>query len=152
MSPDTFLLNLALAFYNVGTIWAHEVDIFRLWKLVGAESFHRVQAVHWHKLPYWVLAPAGLALAGSLGLIWYRPANSPPWAVWGALGCQIASLVLTAFLWGPWPAKLSQDPLGSGSPYLTRILSTHWIRTLLINANGFIVLVWAMECLGRRPI
>ena len=25
------VLNLALAFYNVGTIWAHEIDIFRSW-------------------------------------------------------------------------------------------------------------------------
>ena len=33
MNTTTFLvLNLALAFYNVGTIWAHEVDIFRSWK------------------------------------------------------------------------------------------------------------------------
>ena len=30
MDPETYLLlNLALAFYNVGTVWAHEVDIFR---------------------------------------------------------------------------------------------------------------------------
>jgi hypothetical protein len=35
MNPKTFLLlNLALGFYNVGTIWAHEIDIFRSWKLV----------------------------------------------------------------------------------------------------------------------
>jgi hypothetical protein len=36
MRPQmTFLLaNLALAFYNVGTIWAHEIDIFRTWKLL----------------------------------------------------------------------------------------------------------------------
>ena len=28
------LLNLVLASYNVGTIWAHEVDIFRTWRLL----------------------------------------------------------------------------------------------------------------------
>jgi hypothetical protein len=45
MNPATFLLlNLALAFYNVGTIWAHEVDIFRTWKLVDPDAFPRVQA------------------------------------------------------------------------------------------------------------
>ena len=47
---DLLLLNLALAFYNVGTIWAHEVDIFRLWKLVGPDAFQQVQRVHWRKL------------------------------------------------------------------------------------------------------
>jgi len=35
MEPNAFLLfNVALAFYNVGTIWAHEIDIFRTWKLI----------------------------------------------------------------------------------------------------------------------
>jgi hypothetical protein len=111
MTPEVFLLlNLVLAFYNVGTIWAHEVDIFRSWKLVPQDAFRRVQAVHWRKLPYWVLLPVGLGLAGSIALIWYRPDHSPVWAVWCALGCQIATHALTALLWGRWQAKLSKDP------------------------------------------
>jgi hypothetical protein len=52
---------------------------------------------------------------------------------------------LTAILWGKWQAKLSKDPLGSGSPYLNKILATHWIRTLLINAYAFILLAWTLE-------
>jgi hypothetical protein len=151
MNPATFLLlNLTLAFYNVGTIWAHEVDIFRSWRLVCPDAFHRIQAAHWRKLPYWVLLPVGLALVGSISLIWYRPADSPSWAVWCALGCQVTSHVLTAILWGPWQARLSKDPLGPASPWLARILSTHWIRTVLINAYGLILLTWAIVCFGRR--
>ena len=70
MNPATFLLlNLALAFYNVGTIWAHEVDIFRSWKLVDANSFARVQGAHWRKLPYWIFLPVGLAFGGAIALI-----------------------------------------------------------------------------------
>src|SRR5947209_10961767 len=135
MNPSVFLLlNLALAFYNVGTIWAHEVDIFRSWKLVPQDAFHSVQEAHWKKLRYWVLLPVGLAVAGSVTLIWYRPVGSPVWAVWCALAFQIASHAFTALLWGRWQAKLSKDPLGAASPYLAKILSTHWIRTLLINA------------------
>jgi hypothetical protein len=146
MNPETFLLlNLALAFYNAGTIWAHEVDIFRSWRLVDPAAFHRIQSVHWRKIPYWVFLPVGIALAGSIGLIWYRPAGSPLWAVWGALGCQIASHFLTALFWGKWQGRLSNDPRGPESPYLAKILATHWIRTLLINAYAFIFLVWAIE-------
>jgi len=149
MSPVTFLLlNLALAFYNVGTIWAHEVDIFRTWKLVDPGSFRSIQTVHWRKLPYWVFLPVGLGFIGSIALIWYHPANSAAWAAWCAVGCQIASHALTAVLWGPWQAKLSNDPLGPASSCLARILSTHWIRTLLINAYGFILLAWAIEFLA----
>ena len=65
MNSKTFLLlNLALGLYNVGTIWAHEVDIFRSWRLVDPKDFLQIQTVHWHKLPYWVFIPVGLGLAG----------------------------------------------------------------------------------------
>jgi hypothetical protein len=146
MTPSIFLLlNLALSFYNVGTIWAHEVDIFRTWKLVDARDFRAVQTTHWKKLPYWIFIPIGAALAGGIALIWYHPAGSPSWAIWGALACQALSLGLTAILWGPWQAKLSTDPLGPRSPYLGKILQTHWVRTLLINAYAIILLTWALR-------
>jgi hypothetical protein len=146
MGPVALLLaNLALSFYLVGCIWAHEVDIFRNWRVLDAENFQRLQTVHWRKLPYWVFAPLLAALIGSITLIWYHPAGSPAWAIWGNLGCQLASHALTAALWGPWQAKLSGDAAGGRSLYLTRILQTHWIRTLLISAYGAILLAWAIK-------
>ena len=52
MSASVFLLlNLAVAFYNAGTIWTHEIDIFQTWKLIGRGQFHRVQMAHFHKIP-----------------------------------------------------------------------------------------------------
>ena len=139
------MLNLALSFYLVGTIWAHEVDTFRTWKLVSAQDFRQIQTVHWQKLRYWIFTPLGLALIGSIALIWYHPTVAPPWAIWGNLGAQVASHLFTAMFWGPWQGKLSGDERGPASPYLTKILATHWIRTLLINAYGLILLAWAIE-------
>jgi hypothetical protein len=149
MNARAFLLvNLALAFYLVGAIWAHEVDIFRSWKLVGEKDFRRIQAAHWKKLRYWVLAPLGLALAGSVALVGYHPRCSPAWAIWGNLGSQLVSLLLTALFWGRWQAQLSRDPRGPASPYLQRFLATHWIRTFLINLYGLILLVWAIQVMA----
>jgi len=146
MNASVFLLlNVALAFYGVGAIWAHEVDIFRSWKLLDADTFHRVQTVHWRKLRYWVLTPVAVTLAGSIALIWYHPAGSPAWAIWGGLACQLTAHPLTAAFWGPWQAKLSKDDRGATSPYLSKILSTHWIRTLLMSAYGVILLAWAIR-------
>jgi hypothetical protein len=142
------LLNLALAFYNVGIIWAHEIDIFRTWKYVNPEDFRTIQEVHWRKLPYWIFAPVGLAFAGSIVLIWYHPPGSPTWSVWTVFLCQLMSLVLTAIFWGRWQAKLSKDPLGPKSSYLAKILKTHWIRTLLINAYALTLLVWSIQVLA----
>ena len=148
MNEKIFLLsNLALGFYNVGTIWAHEVDIFRTWKLVDPKDFSRVQTVHWRKLPYWVFIPVGLGIVGSIVLIWYHPANSPLWGVSGAVASQVLSIVLTAVFWGRWKASLSRDPLGPKSPYLSKILSTHWARTALINLNAFVLLAWTIVIL-----
>ena len=138
------LLNLALAFYNVGIIWAHEVDIFRHWKLLDPQTFHRVQTAHWHKLPYWVFIPVGLGLLGAIALIWYHPAGSPPWIIWSAVVVQILPHVLTALTWGRWQARLSQDERGSASPYLGKILRTHWIRTGLVTLYALILLVWSI--------
>lgn len=141
MSPLLlFLIVLALAWYNVGTIWAHEVDIFRTWRLVPAAAFQRVQAVHWHKLPFWVFLPVGATLIGSVVLIWHHPNAVPSWSVAANAGCQVASAILTAVLWGPWQAALSHDPEGPASAHLARILRTHWLRTLLITAGGVCLL------------
>jgi hypothetical protein len=142
------LINLALAFYLVGAIWAIEIDIFRSWAIVGSREFLAVQSAHWRKLPYWVFAPLGLALIGSITLVWYHPENAPLWAIWGNLICQLASHLLTAIYWGRWQAQLSIDERGPASPYLAKILATHWIRTLLINAYGLILLAWAVYALA----
>ena len=107
-----------------------------------------VQSTHWKKLPYWIFTPVALALAGAVALIWFHPAGSPAWGIWGNLGAQVLSLILTAIFWGRWQAKLSQDPLGPRSPYLARILSTHWLRALLISAAGFIQLAWLLRVTG----
>jgi hypothetical protein len=61
------LFNLALTFYNAGSIWAHEIDIFRSCKLLDPGNFHAVQRVHWRKLPYWVLSHGQLLGAVALG-------------------------------------------------------------------------------------
>jgi hypothetical protein len=138
------LLTLALSFYNVGTVWAHEIDIFRTWALISKRDFLAVSTKHFKRLPYWIFAPVGLGLAGSLTLVAYHPSGSPLWAIFSSLACQLLSIVLTAFYWARWQGLLSKDPRGPDSPYLTQILRTYWIRTVLANAYAFILLVWAI--------
>lgn len=41
-----------------------------------------------------------------------------------------------ACAWGPWQAALSRHPLGPASPYLDRILRTHWLRILLLEEEA----------------
>ena len=148
MTKEIFLLlNLVVAYYNVGTIWAHEIDIFRTWKLIDSKSFHEVQSVHWKKLPFWVFIPVALSFIGSIVLFWYHPDKIPEWEIRSAFAVQLLSHILTAIFWGRWQAKLSKDPLGGASPWLAKILKTHWIRTALINAYGLILLCMTTQTL-----
>jgi hypothetical protein len=61
---------------------------------------------------------------------------------------QRTTIVLTAMYWGRWQTQLAQDPLGPKGPHLAKILKTHWVRTLLINAYAVILLVWAIKVLS----
>ncbi len=123
---------------------ADEVDIFRTWKLLGAGTFHMVQEKHWRKLPYWVFIPVGISLVGSVALVWYHPVGSPGWAIWSSLTFQLLSHILTAIFWGPLQAKLSKDPLGANSPFVHKIIGTHWLRTALINGYAVILFIWTV--------
>jgi hypothetical protein len=78
----------------------------------------------------------------------YHPAGSPPWAIWGNLGCQVLSHLPTASMWGRWQAALSRDPRGPQGPFLGQILRTHWIRTGLITAYGLILFVWTAHVIS----
>lgn len=151
MTKAFFLLaNLALAFYNVGTIWAHEVDIFRTWRLLDPKTFTKVQSVHWKKLSFWVFIPVGLSFIGSIALFWYRPASVPPSGLVLAFVFLASSNILTGAMWGPWQAKLSKEDQGGESRYLKLIVRTHWIRTFLINAYGFTLLYLTARALAGR--
>jgi hypothetical protein len=149
MTTEIFLLlNLVTAFYNVGTIWAHEVDIFRSWKLLDIKTFPIVQKVHWKKITYWIFIPVGLSFIGSILLFWYHPGKIPLWEIWVAFAIQFLCHILTAIFWGQWQASLSKDALGSASPYLDKILKTHWIRTALINIYGLMLLYMTIQTLS----
>lgn len=93
--------------------------------------------VHWHKIHFWIFIPYGLFFAVSILLIWFHPAGSPAWAIWGNLVCFVLAITLTAALWARWQAKLESDnTVGGASPWLKKILDTHWIRVVLVNASA----------------
>jgi hypothetical protein len=142
------LANLALAFLIAGFVWAHQVEIFRSWRLIDAKSFRAVHDAHWQTLPIWVVA-IGLSLAGSIALIWCHPAGTPKWAIWASVLCQVLTQVLTLFFWGRWQANLRSDLSGPDSPVLDRLIRTHWLRAVLVSAYAVILIVWMVTVLRR---
>ena len=97
---------------------------------------------------YWIFTPLGFALKGFECSHLVPPARLPELGNLGELTCQLTSHLLTAIYWGRWQAELAKDDRGPASPCLAKILSTQWIRTLLINAYGLIFLAWAIHALA----
>ena len=128
------LANLAVSFYLVGCIWAHEIDIFRSWQLLDLEAFRSGADGPMAQVAILDFRAAGTCVPRVTRTHLETSGGSPTWAICRNLALLLLSFFLTAFMWGRWQARLSVDPLGSGSPYLKKILQTHWMRTALINA------------------
>src|ERR1700730_1646748 len=99
------LLTLAAAFYDVGTIWMVQLGYW-LWPHVAPADFG-----HYHGswavgiLPV-IFPAAGVAFAGSIAMLRWRPLGVPAWAVWLGATLQVVAWGLTAVLWGPIQANL----------------------------------------------
>ena len=143
------LANLALAFFVAGFVWAHQIEIFRAWRLLDAASFRAVHAAHFRTLPLWIAAIV-LGAAGSVALIGYHPAGSPAWAIRSGIALQVLTQALTVRFWGRWQSTLRTDPAGPASPHLRRLIRTHWLRAVLVTAYAGVLAAWVVLVLRGR--
>jgi hypothetical protein len=134
------LLNLAAAFYSVGTIWLTQVD-WRLWQYVGKETFDAYHLAWWHSV-WWSIFPlAGLSFIGICAQLIWRP-SVPLWMLWLALAIQLVAYAGTAFWWGRGQARLQQAvlPQGGLDPLYQLLVRTNWIRVALFTSAGLLQL------------
>jgi hypothetical protein len=151
MDPSRWLLLVAFALgaYGTGLIWAMELSVFRSWQLIGDPgSFDRVRAAHWRQVPYYVFAPIGVLFIATIALLVHHPPSVAATPLWTSFALQLASHVLTGMTWGRWQARIALEHQHRDSPYLARIVRTHWIRTALVTLNMF-ALGWAVAELTR---
>jgi hypothetical protein len=137
------MMNVALGFYNVGSIWIVHVLIYPIWPLVGSGEVDAVRTEHWHRLPGVVFVPAGLAFLGALLMVWFRPPAVPRWSVLVALGLQVASSAATALWFAPLQARMSTPGGGLSAAVFDRLMETHWVRVGLITGYG-LLLLWML--------
>jgi hypothetical protein len=135
------LLNFAIAFYNVGTIWLVQVTCYPLWAVVGPGEFAAYHEAWWHSIWGVILGPAGLGLAGAVAMLWWRPPRVPVREVWLGATLNVAVFLLTLVWWAPLMARLTQavDSTGAWTADFRLLLSTHWLRVALITAYGLLM-------------
>jgi hypothetical protein len=146
------LLTLAASSYDVGTIWMVQIG-YRLWPYVAPADFDTYHLNWWLKIIPVIFPVAGLALAGSLGLIWWRPEGVDAASVWTNVALQLVTGALTGAFWARWQAQTHFAKLADGSldPMYARIMNTHWLRVALITAQGVVALWMMIEHLSARP-
>jgi hypothetical protein len=125
-----FFFTAILTVWNAALIWMTQVLCYPLWPMVGAANFHDYHLAWWHSV-WWTFIPAGLALIGSIRLLFARPLYFPRWAAIGAVAAQLIALVVTLIFWAPLQASLST---GSGLDLagFHTLLWTHWFRVTLL--------------------
>jgi hypothetical protein len=144
------IITFAASWYDVGTIWMTQLG-WRLWTYVAPDDFDAYHHAWWAKIKPVIFPVAALAFTGSIALIWWRPEGVTAASVWLNLGLQVLTYVLTAAFWARWQAQTHHAKLPDGSldPMYARAMGTHWIRAVIITANGLAVLRMLMDHLSR---
>ncbi len=151
------LVNFAIAFYNVGTVWLVQVTCYPLWVVVGRGEFEAYHQAWWHSIWGVILGPGLFGLLGAWAMLWWPPRRVSARAVWLGIALQVAVYLLTAIWWGPLMARLGEvvDPSGTPTPLFRLLLWTHWLRVALITAYGLLMFWMVRVSFGlgeREPI
>jgi hypothetical protein len=144
------LVNFAVAFYNVGTVWLVQLSCYPLWALVGPADFQAYHEAWWHSIWGVILGPGGVGFLGALAMLRWLPPCVPVRAAWLGVALQVAVYLLTAVWWAPLMARLARvvDPSGTQTPEFLLLLSTHWLRVALFTAYGLLMLWMASVSFG----
>lgn len=130
LKPLVFLATALLTVWNAALIWMTQVMCYPLWPMVGSAAFHNYHLAWWHSV-WWTFIPAGLALIGSMLLLFRRPWYFPRWAAVVAVVAQWITLVVTLVYWAPLQADLSTAN-GLDMAGFHALIWTHWFRVALI--------------------
>jgi hypothetical protein len=145
------IVTLAASFYNVGAIWMVQFG-YRLWPYVAPSDFGAFHEAWWSMIKPFVFPVAGIALLGSIALIWWPPEGVAAILIWLNIALHVATHASTAAFWGRWQGQTHYAKLPNGllDPMYVRVMSTHWIRAALMTVNALLVFWMLVEHLSSK--
>jgi hypothetical protein len=151
------LINFAIAFYNVGTVWLVQLSCYPLWAVVGRGEFEVYHQAWWHSIWGVILGPGLLGFTGAWAMLWWLPERISVRAAWLGISLQVAVYLLTAVWWAPLMARLVEvvDPTGAPTQLFRLLLWSHWLRVALITAYALLMFWMArvsFDLEARGPI
>jgi hypothetical protein len=134
------LATVALGFYAAGQIWMVQSLCYRLWPLVGRETFFDYHMAWWRSIWTVIFVPSGLTLAGAVALLWLRPPEVDPLLLRAGLGLQVLLYLLTAAWWGPLMSRLATREQGLLARRYRLMTTTHWLRVAIVSGYALVAL------------
>jgi hypothetical protein len=144
------LATSALAFYGLGNIWLVQFVCYRLWPSVGRNEAYGYHLAWWHSIWGVVFIPAGAVLAGSIAMLWIRPAGITRRTGWRAFSVQALAYLVTAAWFGPLMARLATLEGGLQVSLYHLMMNTHWFRLALFTAYA-VMCGWMLARSAGRP-
>ena len=147
------MVTFAASMYSTGNIWMTQLA-WRLWPFVSAADFDAYHHAWWSMVKPVVFPIAGIAVLGSVALIWWRPDGVTAAPVWLNIVLHVATYALTIALWGRWQAHIQYAKLPDGTvdPLYARTMSTHWIRAVLITSNGLVTFWMVVQHISSKAL
>lgn len=132
---------LALAWYNVGTVWTTQRVLFPLRAFVGQSDYLGYEARYADLTQIPIVAVFWLLVLGTALLLWVRPTELPEWSVWMGALLEAVTVFWTLGLQLPLQLRIGRE--GFSEALYSQVVAGNWIRTLAITVHA-LLLVWMM--------
>ena len=137
MTPALALIlaHLAAALFMAGLIWTIQVVHYPLFSDVGADAFPTYESRHQARIAAVIALPWAIETLTAIALVIWRPDGVAAPLVWAGLVVALALVVLTALVFAPIHADLSD---GFAADAHERLVNLNWIRTALWSGHAAI--------------
>ena len=145
------LINVAVAFYNVGTAWLVPLSSYPLWAFVGLKEIQDYHNAWWQSIWGPALFPAGMGFVCAVLMNRWRPKYVSARAVRLGVILQVVWVVGTAVWWAPLMMSLGSVPGEFSAIQYHELLTTHWIRVAIFTSYGILVF-WMAAKSWIKPV
>lgn len=141
---------LALAWYNVGTVWTTQRVLFPLRAFVGPGDYFGYEARFVELTQFPVVTMFSLLLLATATLLWARPLDLPEWSVWLGALLEAVTVFWTLSLEVPLQERIGRE--GFSAQLHQQIIANNWVRTAAITAHALLLGWMALRVMMPRVL
>ncbi len=140
------LLNAAVMFYSLGTIWFAQIVVYPQFEKVAAAEYVDYHRYYAHRIPLPVIAPGFASFLLPMLLVFVPPLTVPPWLVMLNGLCGLVGLLITLMLEMPRHHELADH--GKQDRVIRELIGFNWPRTLSISGSAVLSALMLLTAFG----